>query len=134
MLIGSIHYETKGAYGWPRIWGELKARGIPAGKERYRKLTQAHGIRARHKRRDKATTDSKHNLPVAQNLLEQRFETSHPDEECTADITYIPTREGLLYLAAVMDLHTRIIVGWVMDRTVTWPLVIDALIIAWFRR
>lgn len=91
MLIRAIHREVKGRYGWPLVWEELRDRGIPSGMKRVRKLMQAHGIRARHKRKYKATTDSKHNLPVAPNLLNQNFETSRPDQVWTAEITYIPT-------------------------------------------
>lgn len=133
-LIRAIHREFKGRYGWPRVWEELRDRGIPAGKERVRRLMQENSIRARHKRKYKATTDSKHNLPVAPNLLNQNFETGRPDQAWTADITYIPTAEGWLYLAAVLDLHTRMIVGWAMGSTMTRQLVIDALRMAWFRR
>jgi putative transposase len=133
-LIRSIHAETKEAYGAPRIWEELRDRGYPAGKERVRKLMQAHGIRARHKRRFKATTDSKHSFPVAPNLLDQQFRTYRPDLIYTADITYIPTAEGWLYLAVVLDLHTRMIVGWAMGERMTRELTMDALRMAWFRR
>ena len=133
-LIRAIHTESKGAYGWPRIWRELQDRGIPAGKERIRKLMQIHGIRAKHKRRYKATTDSKHDLPVAPNLLNRQFQTQRPDQVWTADITYIPTREGWLYLAVVMDLYTRMIVGWAMGSRMTKELVIHALRMACFRR
>ena len=133
-LIRAIHAESKRAYGWPRVWKELQDRGIPAGKERVRRLMQTHGIRAKHKRRYKATTDSKHNLPVAPNLLNRQFETAAPDQVWTADITYIPTREGWLYLAVVMDLHTRMIVGWAMDARMTRELALSALRMAYFRR
>lgn len=133
-LIRALHAEIKGAYGWPRIWRELRAQGIPAGKERVRKLMQAHGIRGRHKRRYKATTDSKHHFPVAPNLLNRQFDPERPDQAWVTDITYVPTQEGWLYLAAVMDLHTRMIVGWSMDSRMTRDLVINALRMAWFRR
>ena len=133
-LIRAIHRESKGRYGWPRVREELRDRGIPAGKERVRKLMQANGIRARHKRKYKVTTDSKHNLPVAPNLLNRNFKTERPDQAWVADITFIPTNEGWLYLAAVLDLHTRMIVGWAMSSTMTRQLVIDALRMAWFRR
>jgi len=133
-LIRAIFGETKGAYGAPRIWRELKARGYRASKERVRKLMQQHGIRARHKRRYKATTDSKHDLPVAPNLLGQDFHTQRPDQVWTSDITYLPTAEGWLYLAVVLDLHTRMIVGWAMHERMTRDLVMDALRMAWFRR
>jgi putative transposase len=128
-LIRSVHAESKQAYGSPRITEELKGRGIPVSRDRVRRLMQAYGIRARHKRRYKATTDSKHTLPVAPNLLSRQFETVAPDQVWTADITYIPTREGWLYLAVVMDLYTRMIVGWSMDSRMT-----RALCMARFRR
>lgn len=133
-LIKALHIEIKGAYGWPRIWQELRSQGIPAGKERIRKLMQAHGIRGRHKRRYKATTDSKHSFPVAPNLLNRQFSPARPDQAWVADITYVPTAEGWLYLAAVMDLHTRMIVGWSMEGRMTRDLIINALRMAWFRR
>jgi putative transposase len=133
-LIRSIYAESKGAYGSPRIWREIKARGLPCGRERVARLMNEHGIRARHKRRYKATTDSKHNLPVAANLLSRNFRASHPDQTWTADITFIPTAEGWLYLAVVMDLYTRMIVGWSMDARMTRELVINALRMAYFRR
>jgi putative transposase len=110
-LIRSIHQESRGAYGAPRIREEMKARGMPAGKERIRKIMQMHGIRVRHKRRYKATTDSKHSFPVAPNVLNRQFRAARPDQVWTTDITYLPTAEGWLYLAAVMDLHSRMIVG-----------------------
>lgn len=133
-LIRSIHAESKLAYGSPRITEELKGRGIPVSRERVRRLMQAHGIRARHKRRYKVTTDSKHTLPVAPNLLNRQFETAAPEQAWTTDITYIPTREGWLYLAVVMDLYTRMIVGWSMDSRMTRELTINALRMARFRR
>jgi putative transposase len=126
-LIRTIHAESKAAYGSPRIWREIKARGLPVGRERVARLMKEHDIRAKHKRRYKATTDSKHALPVAANVLDQRFETSRPDQTWTADITFIPTGEGWLYLAVVMDLYTRMIVGWSMDARMTRELVISAL-------
>lgn len=134
VLIRAVHGETKGAYGAPRIWRELKARGYRAGKERVRKLMQAHGIRARHKRRYKATTDSKHRFLVAPNRLDQDFRTHKPDQAWTADITYLPTAQGWLYLAVVLDLHTRMMVGWAMHERMTRALVINALRMAWLRR
>ena len=133
-LIRSIHAEVKGSYGSPRMLEELKARGFPASKGRVRRLMQAHGIRARHKRRYKATTNSKHKLPVAENLLAREFKTGSPDQVWTVDITYIPTGEGWLYLAVVMDLYSRMIVGWAMDERMTRELAMDALRMAKFRR
>lgn len=133
-LIRSVHAEYRQAYGSPRITEELKSRGIPTSLGRVKRLMKDNGIRAKHKRRYKATTDSKHALPVAPNLLDRQFETKAPDQVWTADITYIPTREGWLYLAVVMDLYTRMIVGWSMDSRMTKELVMDALRMARFKR
>ena len=132
--IKAIHIEVKGEYGWPRVWKELLARGIRVGKERVRKLMALHGIKARTKRKFKATTDSNHSLPVAPNLLGRQFAVSVPNRVWTSDITYIATDEGWLYLAAVMDLFSRQIVGWSMQPRMKKELVIDALRMAWFRR
>jgi putative transposase len=133
-FIRSVPAEYRQAYGSPRITEELKSRGIPVSLERVKRLMRENGIRAKHKRRYKATTDSKHALPVAPNLLDRQFETSATDQVWTADITYIPTREGWLYLAVLMDLYTRRIVGWSMDSRMTRELVMNAWRMARFRR
>jgi putative transposase len=133
-LVRIIHAESTGADGSPRITAELKARGIPVSKDRVRRLMYEHGIRARHKRKFKATTTSNHTLPVAPNLLNQDFTTSEPDQVWVSDITYIPTREGWLYIATVMDVYTRMIVGWAMDARMTRALVLDALRMAYWQR
>lgn len=91
VLIRAIHTELKGAYGSPRITKELRERGFPASKERVERLMRENGIHARHKRRYKATTDSKHALPVAPNLLERDFSPAAPNQVWTADLTYIWT-------------------------------------------
>jgi transposase InsO family protein len=132
--IKAIHAQSKGSYGWPRVHKELLARGIRVGKERVRKLMQQHGIQARGKRRFKATTDSRHQLPVAPNLLQQRFDVANPDQVWAGDITYIATDEGWLYLAVVIDLFSRQVVGWSLSERMTRQLVMDALRMAWFRR
>lgn len=132
--IKSIHAEVKGEYGWPRMWKELLARGIRVGKERVRKLMAQHGIKARTKRRFKATTDSRHNLPVAGNLIERNFAPARPNEVWTSDITYIDTGEGWLYLVVMLDLFSRQVVGWAIAPRMTTNLVLDALRMAWFRR
>lgn len=133
-LIRAIHAETKGAYGSPRMFRELKVRDVPVSRERVARLMRKNGIRARHKRRYKATTDSRHDFPVAPNLLDRNFEPPRPDQTWTTDITFIATNEGWLYLAVVMDLYTRMIVGWAMDARMTRELVINALRMAYFRR
>ncbi len=132
--VKAIFNEMKGAYGWPRIWRELLARGIQTGKERVRKLMQAHGIQARGKRKFKATTNSSHGLPVSPNLLERRFDVEAPDRVWAGDITYVWTEEGWLYLAIVIDLFSRQVIGFAMSERMTRQLVIDALRMAWFRR
>lgn len=133
-LIRAIHAELKGAYGSPRITKELRDRGFPASKERVERLMRENGIRARHKRRYKATTDSKHNLPVAPNRLDRNFAPAAPNQVWTADLTYIWTDEGWLYLAVVLDLFNREIVGWSIKPRMTADIVVDALTMAWFRR
>ena len=133
-LIRSIHAELKSAYGSPRMVRELRARGICASKARVERLMRDHGIRGRHKRRYKATTDSKHNLPVAENLLARDFTASGPNQVWSADITYLWTDEGWLYLAIVPDLFNREVVGWSLKPRMTADLVTDALTMGWFRR
>jgi putative transposase len=113
---------------------ELRSRGFPAGKQRVERLMRENGIRARHKRRYKATTDSKHSLPVAANLLDRNFTPAAPNQAWSADITYIWTDEGWLYLAVVLDLFNREIVGWSIKPRMTADIVTDALTMAWFRR
>jgi len=133
-LITAIHKELKGAYGSPRMVRELRARGFPASKPRVERLMRQNGIRGRHKRRYKATTDSKHNLPVAANLLDRNFSPTAPNQAWSADLTYIWTDEGWLYLAVVLDLFNREIVGWSIKPRMTVDIVTDALTMAWFRR
>jgi transposase InsO family protein len=132
--IKAIHAETHGGYGWPRTWKELLARGIRVGKERVQKLMQMHRIRAKGKRRFKVTTDSNHDLPIAPNLLNREFNVSEPDKVWAGDITYIATDEGWLFLAVVIDLFSRQVVGWSLRHDMTRDIVIDALRMAWFKR
>ncbi|MBB5463741.1 transposase InsO family protein [Paraburkholderia sp. Cpub6] len=132
--IKAIHTQVKGEYGWPRMWKELLARGVRVGKERVRKLMAQHGIRARHKRKYIATTNSNHDLPVAPNLLERNFTATAPNQTWTTDITYLATAEGWVYLAVIIDLFSRQVVGWSMQPHMKAELVTDALRMAWFRR
>lgn len=133
-LIRAIHEQFKGAYGSPRMVDEIRARGFKASKARVERLMRENGIHARHKRRYKATTDSKHNLPVAPNLLERNFAPAAPNQVWTADMTYIWTDEGWLYLAVVLDLFNREVVGWSIKPRMRADIVVDALAMAWFRR
>jgi putative transposase len=132
--VRAIHAEVKGEYGWPRMWKELVARGIRVGKQRVQRLMHEHGIRARGKKKFVVTTDSKHDLPIAKNLLDRNFNPAAPDQVWSSDITYIETGEGWLYLAAVIDLFSRQVVGWSMQPHMQTSLVSDALRMAWFRR
>jgi len=133
-MIRAIHTELKGAYGSPRMLRELRLRGFTAGKERIERLMRENGIRARHKRRYKVTTDSRHGLPVAENLLARNFTPSTPNQVWTSDITYLWTDQGWLYLAIVLDLFNREVIGWSLKPRMTSDIVIDALTMAWFRR
>jgi putative transposase len=133
-VIRAIHAELKGAYGSPRMVRELRLRGFAAGKERVERLMRENGIRARHKRRYKVTTDSKHGLPVAENLLDRNFTPTAPNQVWTSDITSLWTDEGWLYLAIVLDLFNREVIGWSLKPRMTADIVTDALSMAWFRR
>jgi putative transposase len=132
--IRAIHAEVKEEYGWPKMWKELVARGYRVGKERVRRLMKKNGIRARCKRKFVVTTDSKHHLPIAPDLVQRNFTPTAPNQVWTGDITYIATDEGWLYLAAVIDLFSRQVVGWSMQAHMQSSLVTDALKMAWFRR
>ena len=134
MHIKAIHAETRGGYGWPRTWKELLARGLRVGKERVQKRMQLHGIRAKGKRRFKVTTDSNHDLPISPNLLNREFVVAQPDKVWVGDITYIATDEGWLFLAVVIDLFSRQVVGWSLRHDMKRDIVIDALRMAWFKR
>jgi transposase InsO family protein len=132
--IRAIHAEVKAEYGWPRMHKELLARGILVGKERVRKLMKQHGIKARTKRKFAVTTDSRHSLPVAPDLVQRRFKPEEPNQLWCGDITYIPTDEGGLYLAAVIDLFSHQVVGWSLQPHMQASLVKDGLAMAWWRR
>jgi len=125
--IRKVHKISRGTYGSPRITRALKKKGIVCGKNRVARLMHDNGITGKTKRKYKATTNSKHNYPVAENLINQNFNIDRPNQIWAADITYIPTDEGWLYLAAIEDLFQRKIVGWAMNSTMTRQLTLDAL-------
>jgi transposase InsO family protein len=130
----AIHARHKQRYGRPRLWRELAGAGYRIGHERLRRLMLAHGIRSVHRRKFRHTTDSGHALPVASNLVRQQFSVARPDRVWLADATFIATAEGWLYLAAVLDLCTRRIVGWSMAKDLNAKLVCDAVTMAYGRR
>jgi transposase InsO family protein len=133
--IRRVHAQHRERYGAPRIYAQLRAEGQTVSRKRVERVMRHHGIRARTPRRYRvSTTDSKHCLPVAANLLEQNFVAHRPDQVWLADITYIPTREGWLYLAVILDLFTRKVVGWAMREHMRAELTIAALIMAIQRR
>ena len=133
--IRAVFAAHRGAYGWPRVWRQLLSQDIRVGKSRVQRLMQRHGIRARGKRRFRIdTTDSRHGLPIAPNLLNRNFTVAVPNQAWAGDVTYIPTEEGWLFLAVVMDLFSRRIVGWSMQDNMRSEIVIDALEMAWFQR
>jgi putative transposase len=133
--ISAAYAENRGAYGWPRIWRQLRAQGIHVGKQRVQRLMQKHGIQARGKRRFRvATTDSRHDLPIAPNVLNRNFTVASPNQAWVGDFTYIATEEGWLFLAVVIDLFSRRVVGWSMRPDMQRDLVIDALEMAWYQR
>ena len=134
VAIKAAHQRSRGTYGPKKILDELADQGIVAGLNRIRRLRTLHGIRCTHKKKFRVTTDSKHNWPVAPNLLDRQFVRSAPNQVWVADITYIPTDEGWLFLAAVKDLHTCEIVGWAMGSRMTKTLVVDALRAAYWRK
>lgn len=133
-LIKEIHKDSKGEYGSPKIHGELRRRGTNCGRKRVARLMRKDGLKAKTIRKFKATTNSDHNLPVAENLLNRDFTPDAPNKAWVADITYIWTNEGWLYLAVVIDLFSRAVVGWSMSERMTRSLVIDAFALAVMRR
>ena len=132
--IKAVHAEVKARYGSPRIHAELVARGVRCCVNTVAKLMRAAGVRAKTARRFRCTTDSNHPHPVAENVLARDFTPPGPNASWVADITYLPTAEGWVYLAAVEDLYSRAVVGWSMGGRIDSRLVVDALEMAVTRR
>jgi putative transposase len=132
--IKAAHEESRETYGSPRIFAELKDVGIVCSEKRIARLMRLHAIRAVLPKRFVVTTDSNHDMPVAENLLARMFGAERPDTRWTADITYIWTCQGWLYLAVILDLFSRRIVGWAMSQTIDRSLVLCALDMAIARR
>jgi putative transposase len=122
-----IHAELDRTYGSPRMHPELVARGWPCGRHRVARLMQANGIRAKHRRRFRVTTDRAHAHPVAPNRLARHFTTTAPDQVWMGDVTYVPTAEGWCYLAVLLDAFSRRVVGWALDTQLTAALPLAAL-------
>lgn len=128
--IRQIQQQGQQRYGSPRTWQELRALGVPCGENRVARLMRRAGIRAKSARRFRATTQSDHEQPTAPNVLDRRFaleQHPQPDHTWAADITYVPTREGWLYLAIILDLATRRVVGWALRTQLHQELMLTAL-------
>jgi len=125
--IMQIYKNSRKTYGSPRIYQQLLREGYHIGKKRVERLMQEEGIFAVAKRKYKATTDSRHTQPLAENHLDRKFMPDRPNSSWVADITYIYTQEGWLYLATIMDLYSRKIIGWSLRYRLTKELVIAAL-------
>ncbi|GAC1463231.1 MAG: hypothetical protein PVSMB1_13670 [Gemmatimonadaceae bacterium] len=135
--IRAIHERSRGSYGSPRVHEDLIAEGSRHGRKRVARLMRQHGLKGMKRRRFKVTTtDSNHVFPVAPNLVERKFKPERHalDSVWVGDMTYIPTSEGFLYLAIVLDLRSREVVGWAMHPTRDTIIVIDALKMAIARR
>lgn len=129
--VASIHAQSDETYGRPRIVEHLQRSGHVVGHERIRQSLLRQGLSPVYKRPYRVTTDSKHDKPVAPNVLKRRFNGWQPNQAWVGDITYIHTREGWLYLAVVLDLATRKVVGWSMSNRMKTGLVCDALTMAY---
>lgn len=132
--VRSIHRESKATYGSRRISAELNALGFRCGRHKAGTLMKLAGVAAKQRKKFKATTNSHHPLPVAPNLLKRRFSLTTPNCIWVGDITYVWTSEGWLYLAVVLDLYSRRVVGWSMSKCISRRLVMDALTMAIWRR
>ena len=126
--IREIHAASRGTYGSPRVHAQLLRDGVDVGVDRVARLMKADGLRGRVRRRFRTTTDSRHQRPVAANTLNREFAAESSDSVWCADITYVPTAAGFVYLAAIIDLATRMIVGWSMANHMRTELVENALL------
>jgi putative transposase len=132
--VAAIFDENKRRYGSQRILRELRGNGVRIGRHRVRRLMRQIGLRARRRRRWVRTTESGHSHPIAANLLARNFTVDAPNRVWVADITYLPTKTGWLYLAVVIDLFSRAVIGWSMSRHIDGKLTLDALDSALFHR
>ena len=129
-LIRRIHQQSRGTYGAPRVQAILAEERQRVNRAWITRLMKVDGLKVCCKRKFRTTTNSKHQRPVAESLLNRKFAVGQPSKKWVTDITYLPTHEGWIYLAVVMDLFSRKIVGWAMRRTLHTELVIAALTVA----
>ena len=133
-VIRVIHRESRETYGSPRIWGTLVKQGHRIGEHRVARLMRQEGIRAKTVKKWRTTTQSQHRFPVAANTLERAFTVEAPNRVWAGDITYVWTLEGWLYLAVLLDLYSRRVVGWAMSQRITVELTEQALTMALAKR
>lgn len=133
-LIKSSFQSSRETYGYRRVYHDLRDQNASCSRHRVARLMRKNDIRPKTKRKFRVTTDSRHNKPIHANHLGRQFNAAEPNQRWVSDITYIPTVEGWLYLATVMDLYSRKIVGWAMSSRLQDNLVTDALKMALFRR
>jgi putative transposase len=122
-----IFEESRETYGSPRMHRQLKAEGYQCTRRTVEKLMREHEIQPKQKRKFKTTTDSKHNLPIAPNIVDREFDSREADEVWVSDITYVQTAQGWLYLCVFIDLYSRMVVGWSMSNSLATEFVVDAL-------
>jgi putative transposase len=134
VAVATIYAEHHGRYGSLRVQIELRERGQRSGRKRIARLMRAQALCARHKRRYRTTTDSRHGLPISPNLLARRFTVTRPNTAWVTDMTYLWTPQGWLYLAVIIDLFSRRIVGWSMSERIDRKLALDALRMALTQR
>jgi putative transposase len=132
--IRTIQKRAKGSYGARRMSRQLRKEGYPVGRYQAASLMKKAGAEFRARKKFRRTTDSRHNRPVAKNLLNRQFEVDQPDRVWCADITYVWTMQGWLYLAVILDLFSRKVVGWAMSTRINAQLTVDALRMAYWRR
>ena len=132
--ITNVFLLHKGKYGSPRITKDLQADGVECSENRVAKRMSNMGLKAKGRRKYKATTDSGHQLPVFANILDRDFTATAPNQKYVSDITYIWTQEGWLYLCVFIDLYSRSVIGWSMDKRMNKDLVCNALMMALWRR
>jgi transposase InsO family protein len=115
--IKSAHSESRGIYGSPKMYRKLRRDGEAVSRKRVARLMKEHGIKAKRAKKSRRTTDSRHTLPVAENVVARQFQAERPDEVWTSDITYVWTDEGWLYLVVFLDLYSRLVVGWAVSES-----------------
>ena len=125
--MAAIYTQSRGRYGSPRVHAELRHSGERTARKRVARLMQNQGLRARPRRRYRCTTDSGHTMPIAGNVLARRFAVARPNTTWVTDITYLWTVEGWLYLAVILDLFSRQVVGWSMSASLECQLALDVL-------